>query len=288
MKGFLLAASIVCTLSAFGQLPGTDIYLLNLGDDQKSVPINISTHPGYDNQPSFTPDGKQVLFTSERGNNETDIYAYDIASAQIIQVTNTPEGEYSPEITPDGNHLSVVRVESGNDSIQRMWQFKKDGTDPQLLESKIKNVGYYGRIDEKRIALWLLPEPPALILSDIKTQDSLWIAANPGRCIKKIPNENAFSYLVKDKDSTYSIYRYDLATNVSSLITVVPAVSEDYAWRNDGTLCMARNSALYYYDYPGTKQWRQWIDLHYYNIGKIYRLTFSPDGSRLAFVAEEK
>ena len=48
--------------------PGTDIYLVPLGaglsslDDAKPQPV--STAPGYDNQPMFSPDGGQILLAA--------------------------------------------------------------------------------------------------------------------------------------------------------------------------------------------------------------------------------
>ncbi len=60
-------------------------------------PINISNSPGYDNQPSFTPDGASLLFTSVRAERKpdpangaaigSDIYRYDLAGEAISQVT---------------------------------------------------------------------------------------------------------------------------------------------------------------------------------------------------------
>ena len=41
------------------------------------------------------------------------------------RVTNTPESEYSPTVTPDGAHISVIRVEA--DGTQRLWRFTIDG-----------------------------------------------------------------------------------------------------------------------------------------------------------------
>ncbi|MBW8713891.1 MAG: PD40 domain-containing protein, partial [Acidobacteria bacterium] len=77
--------------------PDTEIYLASLLTNDGSVvvgpPVNITRSPGYDNQPSFTPDGKQILFASVRrgpatardnakapgaASPATDIYRYDI------------------------------------------------------------------------------------------------------------------------------------------------------------------------------------------------------------------
>ncbi|WP_210489308.1 TolB family protein [Rufibacter aurantiacus] len=69
---------------------------------QAGTPTNITQRPGYDNQPSFTPDGKSILFTSQRDGQQTDIFQYTLAGKKTVQLTNTPEAEYSPLVTPDG------------------------------------------------------------------------------------------------------------------------------------------------------------------------------------------
>ena len=108
--------------------PDTEIYLAPLHTSGRTLTIgqavNITNSPGYDNQPSFTPDGSAILFTSDRGSASsvatlfrTDIYRYDIRSRTVSRVTDTPEGEFSPTVTPDGRHISVIRVEA--DSTQR-------------------------------------------------------------------------------------------------------------------------------------------------------------------------
>src|SRR5579862_4315163 len=101
MRTCILCASIVAWAAmAFSRQPprastanppDTDIFLASLTVDGDTVtverPENITKSPGYDNQPSFTPDGRSVLFTSNRGGKQTDIYRYDISTRQTVRVT---------------------------------------------------------------------------------------------------------------------------------------------------------------------------------------------------------
>ena len=100
--------------------PDTEIFLASFsvgGTPVVGPGRNITNSPGYDNQPSFTPDGRGILFTSIRGGGtQTDIYRYDVASGAIARVTDTPESEYSATVTPDGAHISVIRVEADVDA----------------------------------------------------------------------------------------------------------------------------------------------------------------------------
>jgi hypothetical protein len=138
--------------------PDTEIYLAPMKTANGAIgpAVDITNNPGYDNQPFFTPDGKAILFTSVRGSGtQTDIYKYDIAAKMIAQVTNTPESEYSPTITPAGK-LSVIRVELDAGKTQRLWQFTADGRDPQPVLETIKPVGYHAWADHQTLALFVL------------------------------------------------------------------------------------------------------------------------------------
>src|SRR5688572_4563025 len=119
---FLAAAALA---GSQAQAPDTEVFLARLAVTGGTITVgpaqNISNSAGYDNQPSFTPDGGAVFFTSARGGApqgatapQMDIYRYDIASRQVSQVTQTPESEYSAAVTPDGRHISVIRVEADN------------------------------------------------------------------------------------------------------------------------------------------------------------------------------
>src|SRR5688572_19156713 len=115
--------------------PGTDIYIADLiihdtGLTCKNV-TKIIDRKGYDNQPSFSPGGKHVYYSSIHEDQQADVYMVDLKTKKITQVTRTKEDEYSPTVMNDAKHFSVVRVEA--DSTQRLWKFNLDGTNPELI-----------------------------------------------------------------------------------------------------------------------------------------------------------
>src|SRR5919112_256218 len=111
-----------------------DIFVVDVraarGKLEFGQPANITNRAGYDNQPSFLPDGASLLYTSQREDNQTDIYRYDFKTGQSARLTATPEGEYSPTLMPGGKFFSVIRVES--DKTQRLWKFPLAGGEPTL------------------------------------------------------------------------------------------------------------------------------------------------------------
>lgn len=64
----------------------------------------ITRDRALDQQPTFSPDGRFLFFTSDR-TGIPNIYAFARDSRELFQVTNVRTGAYTPEISPDGRLL---------------------------------------------------------------------------------------------------------------------------------------------------------------------------------------
>ncbi|MBZ5556222.1 MAG: hypothetical protein LAO77_02995 [Acidobacteriia bacterium] len=252
-------------------------------------PANITNSPGYDNQPSFTPDGGAILFTSIRGGTQTDIYRYDVASGATARVTNTPESEYSPTVTPDGAHISVIRVEA--DGTQRLWRFTLAGTEPELVLKGVKPVGYHAWADDRTLALFVLGQPATLQIADARTGNADVVVRGINRSIQRIPGRGTISFVEREAgasnaDAQLWIRELDAKTRrVTPLVAAVAGATEaDCAWTPDGMLLMADKDVLYGWR-RGETEWRRIADLAALGLHGVSRLAVSPKGDRIAFVA---
>lgn len=258
-------------------------------------PENISNSPGYDNQPFFTPDGGALLFTSARGTvdsacgkPQTDIYRYELKSRAVTQVTETPECEYSPTVTP-GGRISVIRVEA--DGTQRLWQFTVDGRNPSLVLTDIKPVGYHAWLDDTRLALFVLGQPATLQIADTKTGQAEIVARNIGQSILRMP-KGGVSFVQQSGEGAghaLSITQVSIENGkpVTSVLTpAVPGASQAHlAWSPDGTLFMAHSGSLHGWR-PGALRWQPVADLAALGLRNVTRLAISPAGDRIAIVAQ--
>jgi WD40-like Beta Propeller Repeat len=295
--------------------PDTDIYLAPLSSEAGRLtlgtPVNITNSPGYDNQPSFTPDGASVLFTSARGSSRppaepgvspaaapTDIYRYDIPAQRIVRVTNTPESEYSPGVTPDGKRIAVVRVEAGG--TQRLWSFASDGTDPRVVLSDVKPVGYYAWVDDTTVALFILGQdgkPPTLQVADVSTGKATLVAERIGRSIQRMPSGPISFVQQADPGSAgpaviKQLFNARLADRGSmGVAVVVPAVAgstdPQLAWMPDGTVLAASGGTLYRWK-SGEPAWSAVADLAALGLANVSRLAVSLKGDRIALVNQAR
>lgn len=268
--------------------PSTDIFLAPLSVEKGvpviGMPLNVTSRPGYDNQPSFTPDGRTILFTSVRDDGQSDIYRYDLASKQIARLTATPESEYSATVMPGGTRFSVIRVEK--DSTQRLWSFALDGSDPRLVLENVKPVGYHTWIDADNIALFVLGNPNALVHADVRTGTADTLARNIGRSLHSQANGSGFSYLQR-ADSSWMLTLMSWPAKTTRAISALPRGSEDVAWLARDLVAASSGSKVFYWS-AESSTWRVAADFADAGLVSITRMAVSPNGQWLAIVATPK
>ena len=276
-------------LQAAAAPPATDIYLAPLRAQEGRIvvatPVNVTARPGYDNQPSFLPDGRAFLYTSVREDSQADIYRYDIDQKTSVRLTATRESEYSPTPLPDGGGFSVVRVEA--DSTQRLWAFDEDGTHPRLVLDSIKPVGYHAWGDAHTLVLFVLGSPSTLQIADagFPAADGEVFAKDIGRSLQRIPGRMSVSFVQRDSVAGPALEELDIRRRRVTMLAKVPRGAEFFAWTPDGIVLTASGTTLYQWDSRRGGAWEQVADLGAAGLSNVTRLAVSPQGDRLAIVA---
>ena len=75
--------------------------------------VPLTTLPGVERYPSFSPDGNHVAFTwtGPRQDN-TDVYVQQIGVGSPLRVTTDPGNDYNPVWSPDGRWIAFLRSQS--------------------------------------------------------------------------------------------------------------------------------------------------------------------------------
>ena len=269
--------------SVWAQLPETDIFLCSIekkdGKYSFTVPENITSRPGYDNQPYFTPDGRSILYVAFEDTIQSDVYRYELAAGISIQITETKESEFSPVLTPDRNHLSVVRVDA--DSGQRLYVLPLDDIQKPVFIQSSEDIGYYCWLDETTVSMFILGERFTLQSLSLKTHERKLIASDVGRCMKLNPDSSGMYFILKSNPEEWYIYLLNKEDYSLERIAATLPGSEDFDILPDGTLLMGNEGRLFSLE---NGKWNVVADFTK-ELGDFYRISISPDGKRLAMVA---
>jgi serine/threonine protein kinase len=78
-------------------------------------PVPLTSYPGDESAPTFSPDGNQVAFiwNGEHSDNP-DIYVKLIGSGVPLRLTTDPRPDVGPKWSPDGKDIAFVRLLSGD------------------------------------------------------------------------------------------------------------------------------------------------------------------------------
>lgn len=108
-----------------------------------SMAINLTKNPGGDFRPSFSPDGTQITFSSDRGHDIIphpqfpfarqrigDIYVIDNKGENLKRLTDNDSWDGSPVWSTDGSKIFFYSGPNGKNSI---FEMNADGTNQKKL-----------------------------------------------------------------------------------------------------------------------------------------------------------
>jgi dipeptidyl aminopeptidase/acylaminoacyl peptidase len=98
----------------------------------------------------WSPDGKEILFVSNREPNQDEFFNYDIfalnvADNTIRRLTATEYNEYEPLWSPDGKHIAYRGTKRGLTDREttmedtHVWMMKADGSDRREIGAVVDN-----------------------------------------------------------------------------------------------------------------------------------------------------
>ena len=100
-----------------------DLYTLPLAGGKAT---SLTRGMAFDGQPRFSPDGKKIVFVSDRDGG-WNVWTMSVDKRDTTQVTRGKTNQYeSPEFTPDGKFIVVTRG-------TKLWMFHVDGGGGQQI-----------------------------------------------------------------------------------------------------------------------------------------------------------
>jgi Tol biopolymer transport system component/imidazolonepropionase-like amidohydrolase len=156
--------------------------------------VNIARGMAFDSQPKFSPDGKSIVFISDRSGAE-NLWVMEPDGKNPKTLTRGTRAKFaSPTWTPDGKY--VVASRSAGTAVNSLWLYHKDGgSGVEMVRSM-----------------------PAGAAAGTDPRSSLGAAVSPdGRWVFFAQRARLFSYNVTS--APYQIFRYDRETGETTRVT---------------------------------------------------------------------
>jgi len=238
--------------------------------------------PVRDGAPSWSPDGKQIAFYSERDDKPADLFVMNADGTGVRRLTDTPAAEGYPSWSPDGKQIAFeADAPDGNFDVYVM---NADGTNTRRLTTDPhRDVAPAWSPDGTRIAF----------MSDrVNPEFDIFLMDADGTHVTAVTHGGTNWFPQFSPDGTLlaihegrDVHVVDLLTNTITRLTTDPANGMYPTWSPDGRRIAFMSwrdgrTELFTMDADGSHQTK----LVSMPVGSALDPRWSPDGSRIVFV----
>lgn len=108
---------------------GSGNFDIFIADADGRNPVRLTTDPGVDQQPAWTPDGARVVFVSGRSGSR-QLYVMKTDGSEVRQLTTLPGGADQPVVSPDGAKVAFTGYPGARDGQSDIYVMSLDGGQP--------------------------------------------------------------------------------------------------------------------------------------------------------------
>jgi Tol biopolymer transport system component/predicted Ser/Thr protein kinase len=150
--------------------------------------VPLTSYPGIEDQPTFSPDGTQVAFSwnGEKHDN-FDIYVKLVGAGKELRLTTNPADDYSPAWSPDGRLVAFLRALPGG-KVAVFLVPALGGSEQKVAETTALFPFSTSALSWSPDSQWLVIadkssalEPPALFLLSIESGEKRRLTTPPNQ-----------------------------------------------------------------------------------------------------------
>jgi dipeptidyl aminopeptidase/acylaminoacyl peptidase len=118
----------------------TDLFLM----DNENGSLRQLTFSGKEGNPSWSPDGRRIAFTSRRDNSRAQVYVIDLQGGEARKITDLPVGVYGLKWFPDGMRLAFGAniLPEYNGDWDRLRELQKKMAENKVSAKVTENTMY--------------------------------------------------------------------------------------------------------------------------------------------------
>ena len=239
-----------------------DIWLVN---KDGGAAVRLTSSPGEESFPRFSPDGSMVAFSAAYDGNQ-DVYVIPTAGGEPVRLTHHPMADRVVGWAPDGTR--VLFASSRESGRQRFNQFYTVGTKGGLPDKLVVPYGEFGSYspDAKQFAYMPMAQDfrnwkryrggwsPDIWLFDLETKAAKNITTNPANDAQPMWHGHTI-YFVSDRDPSQrnNIWSYDVRAGSLRQITQLKDFDITFPSIGPDGIVYQAGGRLYFLDLPSGK-----------------------------------
>ncbi|ULQ50993.1 S41 family peptidase [Flavihumibacter fluvii] len=273
-------------------------------DKQGGGATRLTSFPGVEFNPKFSPDGKMIAFSGQYQEN-TDVYVVPSTGGTPKRLTWHPEYDVVAGWSPDGKIVFNSSRDAMHGAAPKMYTIGLNDGLPQPMPMPRAFRGSYSP-DGKSYAYEMNLRWDEEWRNYRGGQNNpIWVLDLQNYSLKKLPFTNShdmlpawmgnYIYFLSDRDSAMNIYRYNTATSAIEQLTFFAEYDIKNLSANHNALVFEYGGDLYTMD-AGSKQYKKvpievkgdfpWLDTKWVNaVDWLSKPAISPTGQRVVFEA---
>jgi len=265
----------------------------------------LTTSPGVETDPVFSPDGSFIAFTGEYDGN-VDVFVMPAAGGVPRRLTYHPGRDEAVGWTPDGKRVLFVSSRAIPNDGSRLYTLTLEGGGlPEELPLPIALEGSYSQDGSHLAYVPLFQWQEAWKRYRGGQTRKIWIANLADSTIVRIPRDNANDfnpmwigdriYFLSDREGPVTLFYYETKTNKVTRAIENHGLDLKSAAAGPGAIVYEQFGELHLYDLKTGKTKAVPVTLagdlpevrpHYVNVAKRLRnADISPNGARAVFEA---